>query len=282
MHGLDAGAPVRTLVQPPDQSWDGGGKVYAAGDFGDVDGSPGLERPPVLVCAVGGSVPGAWLPLTPGLFPHPGPMTPDAGTAPVIHALVATAQHLLAIGEFTHVLPRRGREPVPCGGFARFSFATREWESLGGEALGGAGRAGAVAWPVVFAGGAFTQVGETPVPSFHLARADFLSATTFVPTVASPAGPAVWLGVPHPNPARGGTGVAMDFALARAGAVDLAIYDVSGRLVARLMQSTMGSGTHRAAWDLRNAAGTRATPGVYLVRLVAGDARATRKVTISQ
>ena len=78
----------------------------------------------------------------------------------------------------------------------------------------------------------------------------------------------------RPNPLR--TGGSVRFALAAPGDVTVAVYDVLGRRVALLAdRQPMEAGPH--ALPLR--AGTLA-PGVYVVRLQAGDVAATRKVTV--
>ncbi|MBI3540496.1 MAG: hypothetical protein HY076_09510, partial [Candidatus Eisenbacteria bacterium] len=60
-----------------------------------------------------------------------------------------------------------------------------------------------------------------------------------------------------------------EFALATPGAVRLAIYDIAGREVRRLMDGTRDAGAARVAWDGRDAAGAPVPAGMYLARLEA-------------
>jgi uncharacterized repeat protein (TIGR01451 family) len=93
--------------------------------------------------------------------------------------------------------------------------------------------------------------------------------TTFVPTTYALAGG-------RPNPFRGATTIVCD--LPRGGRVNLAVFDVSGRLVRTLVDGEMGPGRYQPEWDGRDGLGRSAAPGVYFVRLRAGDFLATRRV----
>jgi hypothetical protein len=73
-----------------------------------------------------------------------------------------------------------------------------------------------------------------------------------------------------PNPTR--AGAAIDFALPRAGTVDLAIFDVAGRRVRTLLRGEAAAGPAHVVWDGRDARGAEAAKGVYLLRL-AGPGR---------
>ena len=73
----------------------------------------------------------------------------------------------------------------------------------------------------------------------------------------------------RPNPFSALTAIRYD--LPQAAQVDLAIYDVSGRLVCRVLDNRlMQPGYHTAYWHGRNAKGEQAAPGVYFCRLSAG------------
>jgi hypothetical protein len=69
------------------------------------------------------------------------------------------------------------------------------------------------------------------------------------------------LSPPSPNPGRGGRTV-FEFALARPGAVTLAVYDAAGRLVARRAAERFPAGASRVAWNT----GIRGS-GLYFVQL---------------
>jgi hypothetical protein len=64
--------------------------------------------------------------------------------------------------------------------------------------------------------------------------------------------------------------------------VELAIYDVEGRLVRKLVDGPFGTGEQAVRWDGRTEAGGRAASGAYFMKLeVAGEAR-TGKLTLLQ
>ena len=85
---------------------------------------------------------------------------------------------------------------------------------------------------------------------------------------------ALTLAAPAPNPFQGGT--AIRFALPRACVVKLAVYDLTGRLVRALADGESPAGERTVTWNGADASGHRVNPGVYLLRLDAGGARATR------
>ncbi len=95
-----------------------------------------------------------------------------------------------------------------------------------------------------------------------------------VPTEPDAQAPAALaLHAPAPNPARGTTRVAFD--LPASAQVRLAVFDVLGREVARLLDGGLPAGRHEATLDGRDL-----PSGVYLVRLVAGGATQTRRLTL--
>ena len=81
-----------------------------------------------------------------------------------------------------------------------------------------------------------------------------------------------------PNPLRHDTTVR--FQLARPGPVRLAVYDVRGRLVHRLVAETLPAGLHVATWGARAQGGGTVASGVYFVRLTAGQERHTAKLIV--
>ncbi|NOT32843.1 MAG: T9SS type A sorting domain-containing protein [Candidatus Eisenbacteria bacterium] len=68
-----------------------------------------------------------------------------------------------------------------------------------------------------------------------------------------------------PNPAAGLT--TTRFALPRAGAVRLSVFDAAGRLVRTLVNETRSAGEHVVTWDYRDGGGARLAAGVYLMHL---------------
>jgi hypothetical protein len=68
------------------------------------------------------------------------------------------------------------------------------------------------------------------------------------------------LSAPYPNPFNPST--RLTFGLPKAGRVELAVYDLNGRQVAKLVDEVKPAGTHRLTWD------SNAFPaGVYLMRM---------------
>ena len=88
------------------------------------------------------------------------------------------------------------------------------------------------------------------------------------------------LGKPSPNPSHGTVSIA--YGLPQVGSVLLAVYDVAGREVTRLVdEAAKAAGWHQVTWDGRTAAGTRAAEGVYFVRLLgAGTTVSTRMILL--
>jgi YVTN family beta-propeller protein len=82
----------------------------------------------------------------------------------------------------------------------------------------------------------------------------------------------------HPNPFNPKTTIA--FYMPERGAMELAVYDVSGRRIALLERGTMGAGEHRAEWDGRCSNGSPAATGVYFMRLRTQDGSKTVKAVL--
>jgi len=70
------------------------------------------------------------------------------------------------------------------------------------------------------------------------------------------------------------------YGLPRDGRVKLGIYDLRGRLVATLVDEDRPAGYHAAVWEGDDHAGRRVSSGVYLYRLVTGDAMKTQKMLL--
>ncbi len=82
-----------------------------------------------------------------------------------------------------------------------------------------------------------------------------------------------------PNPFNPGT--AIHYELATDQNIDLAIYDVSGKLIRNLlMGAPQSSGPHSVFWDGRRSDGNIAAAGIYLCRLVAGKEISTLSVCL--
>ncbi|MFO7652318.1 MAG: FlgD immunoglobulin-like domain containing protein [Candidatus Krumholzibacteriia bacterium] len=83
----------------------------------------------------------------------------------------------------------------------------------------------------------------------------------------------------HPNPFNPSTTIRFD--LPRTGSVDLRIYDVSGRLVRRLISGDrLPPGRRAALWDGRDDAGHNVATGVYFCRLQVGSFRQSIRMAL--
>jgi hypothetical protein len=79
-----------------------------------------------------------------------------------------------------------------------------------------------------------------------------------------------------PNPSSGAARIA--FSLGRPTAVDLRVFSVDGREVARLAGGVWSAGHHEVAWTGRDSRGSFTGSGVYFVRFVAENAVETRRL----
>jgi hypothetical protein len=105
--------------------------------------------------------------------------------------------------------------------------------------------------------------------------------TPFVGVALPAPSTGLWLARVAPNPYRGhGSPVTLRYSLPSAVAVSIGVYDVHGRKVARLLDGRMGAGEHELAWDGRTMTGQAAPAGTYVVRLKAGGAERSRKLSI--
>ena len=86
------------------------------------------------------------------------------------------------------------------------------------------------------------------------------------------------LGPAQPNPMRSGTSIG--FRLEEGGPVTLRVFDVSGRLVRTLLGETHPAGNHAVAWDATDDRGRPVSSGVYLYRLDARGATATKRLVL--
>jgi hypothetical protein len=83
----------------------------------------------------------------------------------------------------------------------------------------------------------------------------------------------------RPNPFNPSTTVS--FTLPVESQVRLEIYDVSGRLVARLIDGAkLSGGPHEVEWNGRETSGRTAASGIYIYRLVAGKETLSRKMVL--
>jgi hypothetical protein len=89
---------------------------------------------------------------------------------------------------------------------------------------------------------------------------------------------ALALEAPVPNPA--GDAARFSFALPRAARTRLEVLDVAGRRVRLLADHDFTAARYEFGWDLRDAAGRRVAPGIYLLRLSSGVESRTRRLVV--
>ena len=106
---------------------------------------------------------------------------------------------------------------------------------------------------------------------------------TFVPTGVAPDPenglPEVFsLAQNYPNPFNPMT--TMRFDLPSPARIALSIFDVSGRLVIRLLDENRPAGRHEISWDGTDGSGKSVPSGTYLYRIVTPDFTQTRRMTL--
>ena len=68
--------------------------------------------------------------------------------------------------------------------------------------------------------------------------------------------------------------------LPRAGAVQLAIFNLTGQRVKTLVEGPKAAGSYRAVWDGRDSNGGPVASGLYLCRLQVGQKQRTNKMLL--
>jgi len=82
----------------------------------------------------------------------------------------------------------------------------------------------------------------------------------------------------YPNPFNPSTTISME--LPFTGHVNLVVYDILGREVARLVDGNLSFGTHRVQWDGRSSSGSPLASGVYFARMKASGFSAIQKMVL--
>jgi len=83
---------------------------------------------------------------------------------------------------------------------------------------------------------------------------------------------------PNPTP-NGGT---LRFRLPSAQRVELTLFDVSGRVINRLVNGTLDGGEHSIRWTGTDESGQRVAPGIYRARLTAGGVERSLNIVLVQ
>lgn len=83
---------------------------------------------------------------------------------------------------------------------------------------------------------------------------------------------------PSPNPFNPATSIG--FSMAKAGVVELIVYDIMGRRVSTLASGTFSAGHHEVEWTGCDQAGRSVASGVYLVRMATEEYQQTARMVL--
>lgn len=135
----------------------------------------------------------------------------------------------------------------------------------------------AAGYDTTFGGGANRWGGDV-----FLVRLDsLLTGTGPLAAVDDPDRPPTGLQLQvSPNPVR--TTASIRFALKHRGQVALAIHDLQGRRVSTLAGGRKEPGVHTLTWNGRDDAGREVSPGIYFLRVTAGDRSAVSRVIVTR
>ena len=84
----------------------------------------------------------------------------------------------------------------------------------------------------------------------------------------------------YPNPFNPQTTI--EFVLAEAGVVELAVFDLRGRLIRELDHEYRSAGHYRVTWSGQDRSGHSVPTGAYFCRLIAAGKSQTAKVTLAK
>jgi len=104
---------------------------------------------------------------------------------------------------------------------------------------------------------------------------NYNSLGTCAPVGKKPPGGAALTGLAGGTTVARGSAARVEFTLAAAGDVELALYDLMGRRAMELDRSSRAAGTHAVTWDA-----SRLTAGMYFYRLRVGATSLSRPVLV--
>ena len=82
----------------------------------------------------------------------------------------------------------------------------------------------------------------------------------------------------YPNPFNPSTTI--DFSVPSLSDVNISVYDINGRLVNTLMNSTLTSGTYSVVWNGDDFNGNAVSAGIYMYSLTSDDTSITNKMIL--
>ena len=118
---------------------------------------------------------------------------------------------------------------------------------------------------------------DTGLPPVAIAFDAPASVAGVTPPI-SPGGALLSFAPPTPNPAR--TFAALTIRLARAGSLEVTVFDLAGHRVATLLHGDRPAGEASVSWSLTDRNGRKVRPGVYLVRAETPGEQSTRRVAV--
>ncbi len=165
----------------------------------------------------------------------------------------------------------------PANGWAQSNFVTADMTSIGTEWTGGslsldidAGLIGQF-FQVGFMATATNYDGSSIIYDNLVLRESDISAVPEAELSAR-------LGQNYPNPFNPTTRI--DFSLEKPGMVDLAVFDVAGRLVRTLVSQDMAAGDHHVTWNGTSNSGSPAGSGQYFYVMKTAEGRVTRSMVL--
>lgn len=82
----------------------------------------------------------------------------------------------------------------------------------------------------------------------------------------------------YPNPFNPTTKIA--YSLPKSENVSLIVYDISGKVIAKLIDNFQNAGTYSVTWNGKNTNGENVSSGVYFYEIKAGEFKATKKMLL--
>jgi hypothetical protein len=121
------------------------------------------------------------------------------------------------------------------------------------------------------------QLNEDPL-DLTLTNGAVLFPTASIITGLDQGGKGVLRFSASPNPVQPKSATTISFALGSTENIELAIYDVSGRMVRTLASGSYPGGEHTVVWNGRDDSGSALGSGVYFARMRAGDTNSQERI----
>ena len=84
----------------------------------------------------------------------------------------------------------------------------------------------------------------------------------------------------YPNPCH--ESAMIGYSLAKPGSTEILVFDISGHVVNRLVDDTMGAGSHNVVWDLKDGSNEAIPSGLYFIRIQSGDWTGTTRLIVAR